>query len=177
MRPALSILSVIPFTIPDTIRNGIRHVHWLTSAQPNRRRSSRCVPQALDLTVLIDGASEEQSRTVQPARTDHSPDSFLRFKHRSRPCHGLRIGLHHRQVATGRKSLFVALVWRFLASNPCAVRKRLRFEPVQGIRMTWPASIECSALIAAGINGRRSASLFVGAHKTMTEICLVVKFC
>ncbi len=45
--------------------------------------------------------------------------------------------------------------------------ERVWSEVVQPIRMTWPAS---SASIAAGINGRRSASLFIGAHKTIIEI-------
>jgi hypothetical protein len=48
---------------------------------------------------------------------------------------------------------------------------------LQATRMTWPSLIESSASVAAGINGRRSASLFVGAHKTTIEIFRKVKFC
>ena len=48
---------------------------------------------------------------------------------------------------------------------------------LQPIRITWLGWIESSASMVAGINGLRSASLFVGAHKTTIAIFREARFC
>jgi hypothetical protein len=56
-------------------------------------------------------------------------------------------------------------------------RKRDIEAPVHGIRIAWPGLIKLSASIADGINTLRSASLFVGAHKTTIAIFRATRFC